>query len=202
MLPVVTIMICDTNRYFSQGLEAVLHQYFTNKGLSPHFLTSDPRGFRADLVFQSHDFYMGHQRLCQHAHPCSRPKVIMIENRPCGPYPGRATPRCVCMRGNIYRNNDREEMLLEVERVLSLSPSQHGDCPQCIQTLTPREQHILSSIKYGMRSSQIATFLRLSPKTVSAHKRKAMLKLGILRNTELYHWLRCGGLEKELRNTL
>ena len=75
-----------------------------------------------------------------------------------------------------------------------------ADCQQCIQTLTIREQQVLSTLKRGMRLSQIATFLRLSPKTVSAHKRNAMLKLGILHNAELYRWLRCGGLEQELNN--
>ncbi|WP_440515061.1 helix-turn-helix domain-containing protein [Serratia sarumanii] len=62
-------------------------------------------------------------------------------------------------------------------------------CPCCTQTLTSRERQVLSCIKGAYDINHIARSLSLSPKTVSAHKRNAMLKLGFRRNNELYYWL-------------
>ncbi|WP_455872246.1 LuxR C-terminal-related transcriptional regulator [Serratia proteamaculans] len=41
----------------------------------------------------------------------------------------------------------------------------------------------------------IAHQLHLHAKTVSAHKRNAMKKLNITRNTQLLHWLLNGGIK-------
>lgn len=63
------------------------------------------------------------------------------------------------------------------------------------EKLTRREKEILSLISRGYSNNEISGQLSISNKTVSAHKCRAMRKLGIARKTELYHWLRKDGLK-------
>ncbi|MGQ6230871.1 response regulator transcription factor [Serratia sp. IR-2025] len=68
------------------------------------------------------------------------------------------------------------------------------ECCYCATGLTPREHQVLHSMAAEIAPAGVAKLLQLSPKTVSAHKRAAMRKLGFKYNHELYHWLRKGGL--------
>lgn len=188
-------MISDTNRYFASGLESMLRQYFANQGLAPRFFVNDHRGYSADLVFQSVDIQQ-RSRFCQYHHTLSKSKVIAIQSSANTSFRQRVQPACLYVQGMIHRDIDHEEMLLEVERVWKLGAqiSDRPDCPRCGKALTLREKQVLSTIRHGMCLSQVARFLSLSPKTVSAHKRNAMSKLGLQRNSELFSWLRNGGL--------
>jgi DNA-binding CsgD family transcriptional regulator len=61
--------------------------------------------------------------------------------------------------------------------------------------LSPQEYRVLRLIGRGLSSVAIARQLQLHAKTVSAHKRNAMKKLNITRNTQLLHWLLNGGVK-------
>ncbi|CAI1616822.1 helix-turn-helix transcriptional regulator [Serratia fonticola] len=198
MIPTLTIMISDTNRYFAKGLEAVLRQYFTNQGLTPRFFINDHRGYSADLIFQNVDTQHGAQ-FCQNHHTLAKSKVIAIQDTANTCHRQRMLPACLYIQGMIHRDIDCEEMLLEVERVwrFGAQTSDRPDCPCCGKALTLREKQVLSTIQHGMCLSQVARFLSLSPKTISAHKRNAMGKLGLQRNSELFYWLRNGGLNNQ-----
>ncbi|WP_425326544.1 response regulator transcription factor [Serratia marcescens] len=65
--------------------------------------------------------------------------------------------------------------------------------------LTPREHQVLRCMSCGLTASRVAWVLKITEKTVSAHKRSAMRKLGFRRSGELYQWLLRGGLEYEKR---
>nr|WP_181375174.1 LuxR C-terminal-related transcriptional regulator [Pectobacterium carotovorum] len=101
----------------------------------------------------------------------------------------------------IDRHIGVNQLLLDVERVLAMPPATVPveKCLRCAKQLTRREYQILSALKRGLQGEQIALQLNLSPKTVSAHKRKAMSKLGFTRNTELYYWLQNDGLGYGIR---
>ncbi|MEX2944267.1 helix-turn-helix transcriptional regulator [Serratia fonticola] len=195
MLPTLTIMISDTNRYFASGLESMLRQYFANQGLAPRIFINDHRGYSADLVFQSVDIQQ-RSRFCLYHHTLSKSKVIVIQNSANTSFRQNVQPVCLYIKGMIYRGMARKEMLLEVERVWRLGAqiSDRPNCPRCGKALTLREKQVLLTIRDGMCLSKVARFLSLSPKTVSAHKRNAMSKLGLQRNSELFCWLRNGGL--------
>lgn len=54
---------------------------------------------------------------------------------------------------------------------------------------TPREKMLISHLRGHLTPLQIATIMDLHPKTISTYKRSVMLKLGMQKNLELYHWL-------------
>jgi DNA-binding NarL/FixJ family response regulator len=54
----------------------------------------------------------------------------------------------------------------------------------------------------GNSHRQIAQLLGLDVKTVSAHKRNAMVKLGFSRTSDLYYWMKNGGLAQEIRELI
>lgn len=53
--------------------------------------------------------------------------------------------------------------------------------------LTTRELDILTHLLSGMSVTQVAQSMFLNVRTVSTHKRKAMLKLGLLNDSELFY---------------
>ncbi len=55
--------------------------------------------------------------------------------------------------------------------------------------LTPREKMLLAHLRSSLTPRQIAASMALHPKTISTYKRSVMLKLGMQKNLELYHWL-------------
>jgi DNA-binding CsgD family transcriptional regulator len=61
--------------------------------------------------------------------------------------------------------------------------------------LSPQEYRVLRLIGRGLSSVAIARQMQLNAKTISAHKRNAMKKLNITRNTQLLHWLLNGGIK-------
>ena len=66
-------------------------------------------------------------------------------------------------------------------RILTtLERSQHG--------LTEREAQTLRLLGEGLTTEQIAQALRISSKTVEAHRAKLRVKLGIATNAKLYHY--------------
>ncbi|MBD8163266.1 helix-turn-helix transcriptional regulator [Erwinia persicina] len=55
--------------------------------------------------------------------------------------------------------------------------------------LTPQEKTLLAHLRVHLTPHQIASSMSLHPKTISTYKRSVMLKLGMQKNLELYHWL-------------
>ncbi|OJT44264.1 helix-turn-helix transcriptional regulator [Serratia plymuthica] len=193
----VTITILDTDRYFAQGLEALLRHYFALRSIPVRFVCGQS-STEATLLFQNNGVNRSVQ-FCRQRHTDDRQRVITVQDR--SRYLHRCIPSCLSEQGKIDRHINVNTLLLEVERVLAQPPitAPVGKCPRCAQVLTLREHQILSALKCGRRGWQIALQLNLSPKTVSTHKRGAMAKLGFTRNTDLYHWLQSGGLDYEIR---
>ncbi|MBU3689193.1 MAG: response regulator transcription factor [Actinobacteria bacterium] len=54
--------------------------------------------------------------------------------------------------------------------------------------LSARESEVVGYFANGMRCGEIANLLKLSPKTVSAHKSNAMRKLNVSSNVDLIRW--------------
>ncbi|MBH3259864.1 helix-turn-helix transcriptional regulator [Serratia marcescens] len=63
------------------------------------------------------------------------------------------------------------------------------DCTHCSLALTPREREVVLMQRQALPPSLIADLLNISIKTVSAHKRNAMRKLGFRRIHELQQWM-------------
>lgn len=197
MTQTITIAILDTDRFFAQGLEALLRHHFTRRHIPVRFV-SGRASTEATLLFQGRGVSRSTQ-FCRQRHAVDRQRVITVQDT--SRHRQHRRLPCLSEQGMIDRHISVNTLLLDVERVLAQPPvtAPVGKCPRCAQVLTPREYQILSALGRGRRGGQIALQMNLSPKTVSAHKRGAMTKLGFLRNTDLYHWLQSGGLDYEIR---
>lgn len=198
MPQVLTIMILDSNLYFTKGLELLLTHYFERKGLATRYVTSAHPPQSADLIFQSIE-KNDYTQIFRYTRTRSKSAAITVQKRSNGLRYPSSSPKCLCCIGIVHRYADRKSLLLEVERVWEQKNQLKALPPP--QVLTVRERQILSYIQKAKGLSQVARVLSLSPKTVSSHKRKAMAKLGFRRNNELYSWLRHGGLNSE-NNTM
>lgn len=201
MTQALTIAILDNNRYFAQGLEALLLHYFTLRRVPVRFLP-ERRSADATLLFQSNDIHRN-TRFCRQRNQNTQQQVIIVQDTPRPRPPVRLRTSCLSERGMIDRRIGVKALLLDVERVLLPDHEQHTGtgaprrCPRCSPTLTPRELQVLAIMEQGRLGQQAARLMNLSPKTISAHKCSAMSKLGFIRSTELYHWLQSGGLNHE-----
>ncbi|MGP2980176.1 response regulator transcription factor [Serratia nevei] len=198
MKPHIDIVILDDNRYFAHGLEILLREHFVHKGWSVSILPKQLYTM-ANLIIQA-DKVTRPLQFCHVRKPGKQHNIITIQQTP---RLRRRLPACMSEHGIIRRRDSTEVILNLVEQMSGgLAPESPHPCFHCSQALTPREWEVLYTIRRGLVPSQVAGCLNLSVKTVSAHKRAAMRKLGFQRNTELYLWLLRGGLDFKMRELL
>lgn len=94
------------------------------------------------------------------------------------------------LRGEVYVHPSMTRVLLEdmLPEVESSDELQHWN------TLSEREREVLRQIAYGYTSSQVATELNLSPKTVETYRARGMEKLGFTDRASLVRFALRNGL--------
>jgi len=199
----ITVAIRDDNQFFVQGMKALLLRHFSPLGCAVRFVASS-YGEAVDLLIVA-ESTGGALQPCRLVDAAWRDGQTVI-----------VTVRGVRRRGralvspchNRWAVIGRRDAPPAVVRLIELALAQRRDmmltgaqaaCTRCALALTPREREVLYCTSWGETPSGVAKMLNISAKTVSAHKVAAMRKLGFQRNSELYHWLRQGGLEKEKR---
>lgn len=198
MKPHIDIVILDDNRYFALGLETLLQEHFMYQGWSVTFLPAQLYPM-ANLIIQA-DKVAQPLPFCHVRKPGKQHNIITIQQTP---RLRRRLPACMSEDGIIRRHDSTVVVLHLVEQMFGgLIPVSPPPSSHCSQALTPREWEVLYTIRRGLVPSQVAGCLNLSVKTVSAHKRAAMHKLGFQRNAELYQWLLQGGLDIKKRELL
>ena len=80
---------------------------------------------------------------------------------------------------------DAMELKEAMERLKRCSPYPHSSGQQLISGFTQREKQILTLLKKGFSSKQIAVELSLSPNTIDTYRRKMLKKAGVKNTTEL-----------------
>jgi DNA-binding CsgD family transcriptional regulator len=77
------------------------------------------------------------------------------------------------------RLNDQQQFLVQIIRrnLEELTSDFAGKCSSRLGSLTPAEVQIANLIKLGKRTKEIAQILRLSPGTISIHRRNIRKKL-------------------------
>jgi DNA-binding NarL/FixJ family response regulator len=83
------------------------------------------------------------------------------------------------LAGRIYLSENLRDRL-----VSELAPSKKGAQPSSL-ALSEREQQIFKMIGTGKTSREIAAALRISPKTVEAHREHIKRKLGLANSPQL-----------------
>ena len=120
-------------------------------------------------------------------HPYTR--VIVVSMQEDGPLPRRLLE--IGASGYVSKGCQAEELLrairdvargkryigAEIARSLAFGSLNGGDTP--FEELSPRELEIAMMLVQGLRMSEIARRLNLSPKTVSTHKYRLLEKLAL-----------------------
>lgn len=196
----IFIDIQDEDRFFSQGVEHVLLAYFIQLGCRPNFISAASASPVADLIVHSVPKGMKIQTFCvQNSASCGHTSIIMIDDLP--PFSPKIRVSCPNILGVLSRQSSPADLIRLVDRFRSIDtysvPGAPRPCQHPDSVLTPQERKILQFISGGMTPTRIAMTLKMSIKTVSSHKRSSMRKIGIERNSELYQWLRQGGLKAQ-----
>ncbi|EPM1538075.1 helix-turn-helix transcriptional regulator [Serratia ureilytica] len=196
----MTVAILDPNRFLAQGIKQLLVAYLHARGITVRFVGKHNAG-RADLVFLSVSKSQPALLCLQSSEPSPpAPMYIALQAAPRGE---AFSPWGTCVRvlgclGSRAQSTALLGLVAQAlqhleDRVTTLSQY----CPQCVNTnLTEREVEVMYCMARGIAQKQLSQRLHISIKTVSAHKRSVMRKLGFRRNAELYHWLWLGGLEQ------
>lgn len=193
MKPCIVIAIQDRNHYFSQGIKHILQDYLQAKGYTWRFVSVTSE-IAIDLMVCVKPFGWSTRLNSLRENPGDRRLGTIViwdtilENirHQHGPevLSRKARPDAVLhMVEEMFEQASQSSLEANKERTYS-----------CLK-LTPREREVLQGISWELTPNKIANKLSLSVKTVSTHKLTAMRKLGFRRNSELYHWLRNGGLE-------
>jgi DNA-binding NarL/FixJ family response regulator len=94
---------------------------------------------------------------------------------------------------------DPEELLARVRRAIARSSSSESASAAERKRLTPRELEILSLLALGEGTKTIAERLHISPKTVSTHIQRMLVKLDLHSRGEAVAFAYREGLVKEPR---
>ncbi|MBU5412420.1 response regulator transcription factor [Serratia ureilytica] len=195
MKKVIRVCIQDTNRFFALGIQHILLSHFQLQGLGVCFV-SEKESVGADLVFCSVPTKGWPLQLCLHS---ESEKTVFIAIRATK---SEKVTKCFRERGSLWRRAHPGALLTLVKEGMNVqeNPVASECCPCCMsQALTKREREVMHCMSWELTPKTLQQYLNISPKTVSAHKRAVMRKLGFRRNSELYHWLRLGGLNQIMR---
>jgi DNA-binding NarL/FixJ family response regulator len=196
MLHRVNILLIDQNRYFAEGLRLLLTQYFSRRNVNVNYMKDLVYKNGADLVFMAMD--SGVNMLQRYGLSSnSRQCVFMIKERHQARLKYSAFVKLTAGVLSREQTADAVFNLLELFMLKQHKPKSEIGVARPVtrrSTLTFREYEIMRHLHVGMNNHAVGRLLNISEKTVSSHKRTAMRKLNISRNSELHYWLLNGGL--------
>lgn len=192
----LSILIIDTDRYFTDGLRLGLQAFFRARQQDIHLLEEQQADGKVDIVFlgnlaaNSPWLYRLHQRDCH-------PTVFFIKEHSRNKSVFKSGVQCEKCNSRALHRHQSLFVLYDMLDSVLFSPSlpslaANHDC-LCLSPLTSREEEVLRCIHKGMNGRDTGAFLHISNKTANAHKQNAMRKLNFRCNQELYQWLLQGG---------
>lgn len=183
---IIRITILDTDNYFIQGVITLLQQHFSHSATTIKCLPYSKIS-QAKLIIVSEQ--LRPLLACHHAF--SQQSLVVIQDQAWQRiyHTGNSLP--------LHRNIAIRSFLHHIDNIFNtIRKNPQKVSPPRVKTLSHRELQILSAIDKGLSQKQTSEKLGLHIKTISAHKRSAMKKLGMQRNHELYNWLRHKGMNK------
>lgn len=199
MKPHIVIAIQDTNRFFALGIQHILQAYFQEKGYTLDFVPlASKRSIDLMVWAKPHNGPMLANRLWEQKVDGLFGTIVVQERAIETIKPEQPAQNGSSILGRTERAEAVEYLLGQMfDRPCFQHLQAVKESGRYRLKLTPRERDILQGIYRELTPCQIANILSLNVKTVSTHKLTAMRKLGFKRNSELYCWLRQGGLELE-----
>lgn len=193
----ISILIVESDRYFSHGLCIGLKAYCNLRGVSLRLVDSPAiPATGVDIIFLGNSIacppwlYELYQR-------GYTPHVFFIRDEGRGePLARPAVANSECGAGSLYRHQPIQAIEALLDKIIF--PQEGEPCPEvgkcrCSSLLTARETEVLKYLVIGMSGHDTAGCLGITNKTVNCHKRNAMRKLCVRSNQELYRWMELGG---------
>jgi DNA-binding CsgD family transcriptional regulator len=175
----INVLISNDNKFFTQGLAHLLHQYFNDKDILVDVNETLDANVHYYLAF------IGINNLSQYLYASKmvstetifiiQPEVELIVNRPGGEM-------------KMLQYNQSISTLLQQIDAVYLTPHRLSQIRPPLQ-LTLREKAVLHYYAIGYTNIEIGELLGINQKTVSAHKIKAMNKLNFKHKGEFRRWL-------------
>lgn len=196
MIPTITILFIDHDRYFAEGFRLGVTQYFRRRNINVTYTENIAHRSSADMIFLAMDLGRKNSHCYNFVHP-SRQCLFLIKGRY---QTQRSYPSFLKRSAGII---SREQSLASVFTLLDLALLKYNENYQITHrrdeairqpVLTYREYEVMRYLFFGMNNHAISHQLNISEKTVSSHKRAAMRKLNLTQNIELNYWLLNGGL--------
>ncbi|MGL6010660.1 MAG: response regulator transcription factor [Shewanella oncorhynchi] len=184
MKSTIVIALWDNDQFFLLGMQHILHAYFYKKKVFVVFIPavagSPTDSSVADLIIKR-EIVWGLRR-------CERHKIVItrsytLNNR-----------KTFCLQGNVNCSEKQEAVMRLLDELFEPSSRPSSSYSVTRIPISARECEVLQYIAAEFTPYQIAQKLSISIKTVSAHKGKAMRKLGFTRKIELYNWLFLSGI--------
>lgn len=198
------ILIADDHQLFNDGLKGILSvnfqivsQVFDGKSVIPQIIEYSPHLAILDMNLPH---IKGHELAVEIKRSFQKVKVILltIYNEPSFVDEVKKIP----IDGYILKDSPKEVLIKRIKTVLKgktfFDPKlqttvvnlNHGDYFMKRFALSPREVEIISLIKNGQSTNQIADTLFISDETVKSHRKNIHFKLGINKLTEIINFAR------------
>lgn len=192
MKQTLNISIVDNNQYFMLGFRQILFDFYFTKNIHVRFIDKNMKEELVDILFYSspHNETIDFYRLLSNG--LSQSQIFVIRDK--NDTNLSKMLRCAQKNESIYRHQPIDSILDIVEQARAIDHAFLMPAYDLTAIITRREYEVLHYLKLGKKLTDVAHYMKLSIKTVSAHKRSAMKKLNFERNTELFYWMLNGGL--------
>lgn len=199
MTQTLTILVSDQNQYFSEGLRQSLLAYFNDLAIKVTITENLLYKHTADVIFLSAGSNENNLPLEIYQRFFSPRQCVFIiaeSNQQIASSDIHIARRIRI----INRKWAIGKILTLLEDTLFASSQEAG--PSSVpgsgaenrNALSAREFEVMRYLSLGINPGAVGRHLKISEKTVSAHKRTAMRKLNLIKNIELNYWLLNGGL--------
>jgi len=165
----------EKNLFFSQGMKYILEMYFNTKGIRI-FFTSNVGNNKFHIIIKSSTSEQFSSNLLN---------ITLRRKKPQGKH---------AYQKGIVSYYAEKEVVIKLLDELFESPENHiispdEICQKSRKKITSREKEVLKEIASEKSYLEIAKKLKITRKTVSAHKNTVMRKLGFTSDREFYMWL-------------
>lgn len=189
----IRFTLLGSDNFYQFGLRLLLEEYLQDLNSSSRRYPIDLQNLEPiEIVFRTLEDTCGCARCYQSPHLTMRHRqmTVLVLNDRDTRY-SRAHPALfsINLRDDCAMVRNKLQMALELfcqQPWVAMHASGIWKCRQCrIAALSSCEKKVLKLMSTGMSACTIAGMLDRSQKTISAHKRSAMRKLNVNKNTEL-----------------
>jgi len=189
----IRFTLLGSDNFYQFGLRLLLEEYLQDLNRNSRKYSVDLQTLEPiEIVFRTLEEACGCARCYQSPHQTMRHRqmtVLVLNDRDTRSSHAHPALFSINLRDDCAMVRNKLQMALELfcqQPWVAMHASDIWKCRQCrIAALSSCEKKVLKLMSTGMSACTIAGMLDRSQKTISAHKRSAMRKLHVNKNTEL-----------------